>query len=142
MKKFILIIAFLFSSIFADEDANSATLIVKVAGLRNAKGVVRVALYNNADTFASPTTYKSMSVSASEECSVTFKSIPYGNYAIALLHDENKNGKMDYRLITIPSEGFGFSNNPKVGLSAPGFNSVKFSVDSSEKTITITVKYM
>ena len=34
-----------------------------------------------------------------------------GNYAIAVFHDLNGNGKLDRNLIGLPSEPYGFSND-------------------------------
>ena len=47
--------------------------------------------------------------------------VPPGEYGVVTIHDENKNRKLDRNFIGIPKEGFGFANNPHVGLSAPAF---------------------
>jgi len=64
--------------------------------------------------------------------------VPAGEYAIALYHDENNNGKCDRNFFGIPKEGFAFSNNVKPFLSAPSFKSCKFSVPQRKK-ISITL---
>ena len=52
---------------------------------------------------------------------VTFKSLSPGNYAIAVLHDENNDRQANRNFLGLPTEGFGFSRNPAIGVSAPGF---------------------
>ena len=53
------------------------------------------------------------------------KDIPDGNYAIAILHDENNDGDMNYS-VKIPREGFGFSNDAKTKLAPPKFKAAEF----------------
>jgi uncharacterized protein (DUF2141 family) len=51
-----------------------------------------------------------------------------GTYAVSLLDDENGNDEMDYKLITVPREGFGFSNNIKPGLKHPPYDHCSFKI--------------
>ena len=39
---------------------------------------------------------------------MTFKGLKDGVYAIAIIHDENTNGKLDTNFIGIPAEGVAF----------------------------------
>jgi uncharacterized protein (DUF2141 family) len=72
---------------------------------------------------------------------ITFKNIPSGKYAVNILHDENKNGKIDKGFI-LPIEGIGFSNFTKIGLgNKPNFKKASFEVKEN-KTITVKVIYM
>ena len=52
---------------------------------------------------------------------VIWEDLPPGDYGVAAIHDENSNAKLDRNFIGIPKEGFGFANNPHMGLSAPPF---------------------
>lgn len=63
-----------------------------------------------------------------------------GTYAVALVHDENGNNKMDMRLF-LPREGFGFSRNPAIGMGPPKFKSASFAV-TDDTAQTIKMKYM
>ena len=60
-----------------------------------------------------------------------------GDYAIAVYHDQNGNGKMDKRMFGIPKEPYGFSNNIKPVMSAPKFSECRFTVGDSGKVISI-----
>jgi len=66
--------------------------------------------------------------------------IPYGDYGIAALHDENKNGKMDKNLLGMPLEPYGFSNNQRVNFGPPKWEKAKFAVKNSTTEISIEVK--
>ncbi|KER37180.1 hypothetical protein AL00_06575 [Sphingobium indicum F2] len=63
-----------------------------------------------------------------------------GTYAIAIIHDENGNGKLD-RLAGIPREGVGFSRNPAIRFGAPSFRSAQFAVTGAAVRQDIKVKY-
>jgi uncharacterized protein (DUF2141 family) len=66
-----------------------------------------------------------------------------GDYAIALLHDENGNDEMDKSggLIKKPKEDFGFSNNAMGSFGPPSFEKAKFSVKGRTQ-ISMRMKYM
>jgi uncharacterized protein (DUF2141 family) len=72
---------------------------------------------------------------------VTFKELPYGSFAVSILHDENGNGKMDKNFVGMPKEGYGASNNPKKKMRAPTFDEAKFALNSSEQTVEIALIY-
>lgn len=55
--------------------------------------------------------------------------------------DENSNHKLDRNMIGFPREAFGFSNNPKVGLSAPSFNAAAMQVACPVTETTIHLIY-
>lgn len=50
-----------------------------------------------------------------------FKVPKQGNYAIWIFHDENSNGKLDKNFLGIPTEKYGFSNNPKLFFGPPKY---------------------
>lgn len=63
-----------------------------------------------------------------------------GNYAIAVRHDANGNGKTD-----ISKDGGGFSNNPSINilnLGKPSVGKVSFFAGSGVTTISVNLKYM
>jgi uncharacterized protein (DUF2141 family) len=73
------------------------------------------------------------------KASLMFTLLPKGNYAVAVFHDRNKNGKLDTNLFGVPTEEYGFSNNARNTFSAPSFKDASFTVDGN-KTISITIK--
>ena len=68
-----------------------------------------------------------------------FAGLPSGDYAIALFHDENANGRLD-RVAGIPTEGVGFSNNPQLLFGPPRFVQSRFAVTSGAVD-ELVVKY-
>jgi len=64
-----------------------------------------------------------------------------GVYVVALYHDENGNGKIDRSTFGLPTEGYGFSNNPSTLLGLPSFRSVRLNVTRSGLTTHVEMKY-
>lgn len=121
------------------------TLTVEVYNLRNAEGVVRLSLYASADGFPtdiSKAVRKATGKIQDGKCTIQLNNLPQGDYAISLLHDENNNGKMDTRLMGIPKEGYGASNDAKVTFGPPKYEDARFVLNKNEMGIRIKMRYM
>lgn len=60
-----------------------------------------------------------------------------GPYTLVVMHDRNSNGKADFF-----SEGFGFSNNPKLGLAPPDAEDVVFNAPVGLLEMQVSLKYI
>lgn len=67
-------------------------------------------------------------------------SVEPGNYALALFHDMNSNGKMDKNMFGIPKEPYGFSNDFRPKFSVPKFSDCQFSVGEGGRTVRINLE--
>jgi uncharacterized protein (DUF2141 family) len=124
--------------------APAGALDVGIFGLRSMKGLVQVCVTTQPASF--PDCHKDpnarrLTVPADQAAKLDFGDLPTGGYAVALIHDENGNGKLD-TFMGIPKEGFGFSRNPVIRFGAPSFSSAEFAVNSGETTQRIKMKYM
>lgn len=129
---------------FVDPAANYS-ITVEVNNLRNSEGVVQFALYNKDGTIPDEdyANYYKMQIGniVNGSSTITFINIPPGTYAVNILHDENRNGKIDKGFI-LPIEGIGFSNFETIGLTnRPNFEKASFSVKSNT-SIEVKVTYM
>ncbi|MDP3233366.1 MAG: DUF2141 domain-containing protein [Myxococcales bacterium] len=107
-----------------DTSAPSATMQVEISGVKNAKGHLLLAVYRASDRFseAGQTAFRKARVAASAgTLMVEVKDLPAGTYALALIHDENDNLKIDTGLFGIPTEGFCFSKNAMGMFGPPTF---------------------
>lgn len=123
--------------------ADDASLDVTVTGLRNKKGNILVCLTANSKAFpdcSKDSKSLKRSVKANAGGTISFADVPPGTYALSLIHDENANGKLDTSL-AIPSEGFGFSRNPKITFGPPKFKAASFALAGAGKQ-TVKMKYM
>lgn len=143
IKTFIIVLFFSFltsQDIFAKD---SVVVSITVIGFKNNEGVCRLLLYDNKKGF--PESQKDAQLMRSEKIrggkAVFAFKIKSGDYAIAILHDENANGKLDKTWFGRPTEGFGTSNNPKVGFSPPKFEESLISIDNIKNEITINLFY-
>lgn len=132
------------TAIAQNEILNSGNIKVNIDNLRNSEGFVGVALFVARDGFPDKSEHALVGkrVPAGDHCVVMFENVPYGCYAVSVLHDENSNGKMDKTFIGIPKEGFGTSNNPKIRMGPPSFAESKFELDSKELTLHINMNYL
>ncbi len=65
-----------------------------------------------------------------------------GVYAIAVYHDEDSSQTINRGgMLGIPTEGFGFSNNPPTIASLPAFRSVRLHIAKTNLSTRITLKY-
>jgi uncharacterized protein (DUF2141 family) len=119
------------------------TVDVSVTGLRSTKGQVLVCLTTNPKAFPDCSKDKGsvrMAVKAADAGDFAVHAPAAGTYAIAVVHDENSNNKLD-TAIFLPKEGFGFSRNPTITVGPPSFKSASFAV-SGDMRQSIKMKYM
>ena len=70
-----------------------------------------------------------------------FDALPVGSYAIAVIHDENDNARLD-TVLGIPREGFGFSRNPAIGFGPPRFTAARFAIDDGHNEQDVRMRYL
>jgi len=115
-----------------------------ITGLRSRDGQILACLTRRPDVFPKcvlDPQAQTLTVSASKPVQLDFGDVPAGTYAIAIIHDENANGKLDKRLM-IPREGFGFSQDAPVRFGPPSFRQASFPVAAGEQHLTIRMRYM
>lgn len=108
--------------------AQKGPLKITVTNINHLEGNIQVSLYNSKASFIKPgKEYKTMikEVKAGTE-TFTFNDLPAGEYAVALYHDENGDGKCNTNMLGIPKEGYAFSRNFIPKFSAPKFEDTKF----------------
>lgn len=121
---------------------NVGSLRVRVIGIKNGEGVIRVCLSNEPLSFLKDCLeQRSISLSGESFEYVDFETIPYGDYAISVFQDLNLNNELDRKSIfKIPSEPFGFSNNPTLFMGPPRFDQCAFKVDKDLFEVEIVLK--
>ncbi|WP_017744416.1 DUF2141 domain-containing protein [Scytonema hofmannii] len=120
-------------------------LTVEINGLKNRQGQVCLSLFASSRGFPSNSSsaIQSQCVAiAATPLSVTFKNLQPGSYAVAVLHDTNKDNKANRNGLGIPIEGFGFSENPVIRTGPPRFNDAAVLVAGSTTNIQIQLNYL
>lgn len=120
-----------------------ARLDLDFVNVRSAKGMLRICIANTAKNFPACKDEhhgiaRSMPASARE---LLLEGLPPGDYAVAVIHDENGNGKLD-TFAGIPREGSGFSRNPSISFGPPSFAAARFPIDGDGARQTIRIRYL
>lgn len=117
---------------------------MEIQKLRNDRGHLLAGVYDDPRGFpreGRPTREAKVEIQGGR-AAIDFEGLPAGEYAIAVLHDENDDGKMNYNRLKIPTEGFGMTNFTKLRLSPPSFDEAKFEYSGGDQTIEVTIHYI
>jgi uncharacterized protein (DUF2141 family) len=120
------------------------SLDADITGFRSQKGNVMACLTTKPQNFPNcqdDPNARRLTVPTRAAGTLMFDNLPSGTYALALIHDENGNGKLD-TMMGIPKEGFGFSKNPAIRFGPPSFKSASVAVTSGKVDEVVKVKYL
>ncbi len=132
----------------AGEAVKQGTLKLEIDDFKNDEGLALAILYNYSDEIADKKIHKVQSFQKASSkilernAEVVFQNIPFGDYAVVVVHDENANGKPDH-FIALPVEDFGFSNNYKRRFffsGPPGIKDLAFPVNTDPTEMTIHIQ--
>ena len=121
--------------------ANDPAVLVNVTGFKNRNGRLRVQLYgsNPADFLAKGKKLRRIDLPVTDSGSMKVcVAVPKtGNYAIAVRHDADGNGKSGW------SDGGGFSRNPSISLLdlKPSYQEVAIPVGNGVKPVDVVLNY-
>ncbi|GBF42238.1 hypothetical protein LPTSP2_15250 [Leptospira ellinghausenii] len=110
IKRFGIFFFFPFFSLFA------ADLEVEILNRKSNQSIIRCAVYETENGFLADekhASFKIVGVETNNQKTIChFKGIPDKEYAVSVLEDLNRNGKMDTTFIGLPREPWGVSRNP------------------------------
>jgi len=118
---------------------------INILNIRNRTGTIACALFDSPAGFPIEYLRYATSMMAIEirdaQARCDFVGIPRGTYALVVIHDENRNGKLDTNWLGLPTEGYGFSSGAKATLSAPSFSDASLWYDGGTLELTISLHY-
>ena len=126
--------------------ADGPSILLRIHGFKARAGNVRVELYpaTSEDFLASRTklsaegkVFKRIEVPtpAKGDANICIGLPDFGSYSLSVLHDRNASGKLDPF-----SDGYGFPNNPKLGMSKPDVEDVTV-IAFSKMNLDIVLNY-
>jgi uncharacterized protein (DUF2141 family) len=126
---------------------NNGTLEITFTSIKSSKGEVCVNLFNGSNGFPQGGKGAGLKVARCTPivkgvAKISFANLPYGNYAVAAVHDTNGDNRLNSNFLGIPQEGFGFSNNPVVKTSPPSFSEAQFFISGSKTEIQVRMQYL
>jgi uncharacterized protein (DUF2141 family) len=129
---------FIAFGVHGQQNVNTQKLKVNVTNIQSKGKTLYVGIYRTSDEFPEFSKFwKNLKIiTTTNETTFEFD-VPYGDYAVAVSHDLNGNGRLDKNLFGYPKEPFGFSKNYKPTLSSPDFSDCKFSYTEQSNSIMI-----
>jgi uncharacterized protein (DUF2141 family) len=119
-----------------------ARLTLRVVDLRNHDGDLILTVFRTADGFpADHAKSVNCQVRPANGDGVFTVDLPPGTYGASVLHDENRNGRIDTNFLGIPKEGYGVTNNPKPRRRAATFGEATFSLPATGADLTLSIQY-
>lgn len=143
-----------------NDQGGKGELHIKIKGLRNDSGTINLVLFDErSDRSAFPgggdgtgNTREALIIPATlmrnGSYELVLPDLHYGIYAVAVIHDENANGRLDYHFwvppfiaLTPPREGYAFSSNPLVGMGPPSFSRSAFEFSEKNSAVELEISY-
>ena len=85
--------------------------------------------------------YKGSALAVKGVTTVRVESVPPGVYAAQVFHDSNDNDRVDrIKLLGLPTEEVGFSNNAPVGLRGPRWAAASFTHEASDQDMAVRLR--
>ncbi|MEQ9308486.1 MAG: DUF2141 domain-containing protein [Balneolaceae bacterium] len=118
----------------------SSAFTLEVEGFKETKGEIRIAVFNSEDKYTKEPVYAIVLPVNETQVQWVVPELPFGEYAIAVYHDKNRNGKLDTNLLGIPKESYGFSNNARGRFGPASWKEAKFEIQEKSTIHKIEIK--
>jgi uncharacterized protein (DUF2141 family) len=135
-----MLISLLLSILFMTP-VNTGTLQFEVANIRDTRGAIRIGIYNKASDFPDEKKVYLNRILAPQKGALTLEipDLPHGEYAIAVYHDLNGNGRLDKNMFGVPTEPYGFTGSAKGKWGSPRFGEASFTFPLSRQPLTVSL---
>lgn len=120
--------------------AELPSIKLSVTGVDPATGRIEATLFDSADSFLLEAhLQESGDVTEDGTFEAEFVGLAEGEYAIVVVHDANDNGVFDSGFLGFGGESVGYSNDASSWLGRPGFDNAKFTVNSANQEVHISL---
>jgi len=113
------------------------SLDLEVRAMISASGEISAGIFTQEEHLPRPPTRGAVASPTAETIVLRFTGLNSGEYAVALFQDLNSNGRLDTTLSGNPVEPWGWSNNPRPGGRALGWDDAKFTLPERGARIVI-----
>lgn len=101
---------------------------------------MRAAVFADQQAFdAGKTVAQTMVPAAQGQTVMSFGDLAPARYGVAVYQDLNGNEELDRNALGVPTEPYGFSNNPRIRLSAPKFAAFAFEFEGARQSLVISL---
>ena len=123
----------------------ASELAIEVRGIRSGDGRLFVAVHGPETSATFPAADGAVAAlnqrARAGMLHFVLRDLPPGRYAVSAFHDENDNGELDTNLVGIPSEGYGFANDPGAVFGPPDFEAAAVTVGDTSEAAVLTLSY-
>lgn len=137
------VILFLFHFLASPLDGQENVLRVTIQETESDRGKILVLVFDQEEGFPDQVEMavrKFAIAPTNGKAQIELSDLPPGKYAFTVLHDEDDNEVMNTSLLGLPTEKYGFSNNPKIYFSPPSFEKAAVTFGSESKNIEISLR--
>ena len=120
--------------------ARAVTLDVIVAGVRNDKGIVLVAVCPETQFLRDTCAYRGRTPARAGEVSVRVE-VPPGTYAVQAYHSEDGSGRLRRSFFGVPRDGIGFSRDARFHYGPPSFADAAMHVGPEGGRVRLMLRY-
>lgn len=114
------------------------SLEIEIESIKNIQGSISICLVREEKDFLESCFIGDSIPVKQEDVRAIFTELPEGVYAVSVYHDEDNNGKLNVgKLLPIPTEKYGFSNNPDSTFGPPKFEDCMIELN---RNLKITIK--
>jgi uncharacterized protein (DUF2141 family) len=141
---YLLIVLGLFSGVQSTPEC-TADLAVVIHGFQGQQGQAGAALFATPAGFplgVEKALRKDLVPIVDGMATVKFSGLPAATYALAVMHDENGNEKLDRNWVGRPTEGYGVSNDaPARRFGAPDYEDARFEAGCGTHKLEVQLRY-
>ncbi len=138
MKKLFVTLAILAGSYGLSSAQTTQKIVVKVTHITSTEGNINVAVFNSKESFLGKPYAKDGRKAKKGTLAFSFD-VPAGTYSVSVMHDKNKNGKLDTNFMGIPTEPYGISMDGRNMFGPPTYEDAKFKVTNKDVSLTIEI---
>jgi uncharacterized protein (DUF2141 family) len=108
--------------------AQDSKIRIEIKGFEELTGKLSIGLFNDPDNFPKKSDNNlGMELEITDSTMIhVIDNLEPGEYALAIYHDENGNGKLDSNFLGMPTEDYVFSNYATGSFGPPSFEDAKF----------------
>jgi uncharacterized protein (DUF2141 family) len=133
----------LISSQFTTAQEKTCDISIEIKGLKNTDGQIMISINRGPEGWPEENFIEQRLIPTftAPNFTVVFEDMPYGNYAVGVLHDKDKNGEMTKNFIGMPKEAFGFTRDYNVVFRAPHYEEANFDAETPELKLEVNLQH-
>ncbi len=125
----------------AADNSSAVELTLIIENIKTVEGKIFIAIFDNDEDFMRRAiNSKIVKPKQKGQMKVIFELAEPTEAAISIYHDADNNEKLNRNFIGLPSEPYGFTNNPRLTFGPPSFKGAKVYLITGKQTLRIVLK--